>query len=362
MALYPLIRPLLFRLPPERAHALTFGTVGLLSRVPGFLRLEQALYRFDHPALHVRVWGRELANPVGLAAGLDKDGALIEPLLALGFGLVETGTVTPRSQHGNPQPRLFRLPEDQALVNRLGFNNRGVLHLVERLRRPRRVAGLVGANLGKQRETALDAADVDYMSCLHAVYPVADYVVVNLSSPNTPGLRSLQSREMLERLIKELVGQRRMLAETHGRQVPLLVKVAPDLSETELDAIVQAALDHGVDGLVATNTTLRRDGLLSLLAQETGGLSGRPLRPLAIAAVARLHRVSEGRMPIVGVGGIASADDAYAFIRAGATLVQLYTGLVYEGPRLVRHIKRGLVRLLARDGFSSVAEAVGTAP
>ncbi|MCZ6728335.1 MAG: quinone-dependent dihydroorotate dehydrogenase [SAR324 cluster bacterium] len=361
MAIYPLLRPLLFALEAERAHQLVLHGIAGAARVPGFLTLLRTVYGFQHPALRVRLWEREFPNPVGLAAGFDKDGLLIAPLLGLGFGFVEAGTVTPRGQPGNPRPRLFRLPAHKALINRMGFNNLGALHMAGQLGH-RRLAGTVGVNIGKNFDTPLDEAITDYLTCLHAVYSVADYIVINLSSPNTPGLRALQEKPALKTITEIIFRERIKLQEVTGRWLPFLIKIAPDMSEGELADVVEVALESGTDGLIATNTTLRREGSSGKHKDEQGGLSGRPLHGEALRTVAALHRLSGGKLPLVGVGGVASATDAYAFILAGASLVQLYSALVYRGPGLVRSIKKGLVQLLERDGFSNVSAAVGSAP
>jgi dihydroorotate dehydrogenase len=359
MTLYRGLRSLLFLLDAERSHRLTCGAAAALAEVPGGLAALSASLRYEHPALAVSAFGLRFANPVGLAAGFDKDGELAAPLAALGFGSLELGTVTPRAQAGNPRPRLFRLPEDGALVNRMGFNNAGAAALAERLGRLRARPVPLGINLGKNKDTPLDGAAADYAAALGAVYAVADYAVLNVSSPNTPGLRSLQGVAELRAILGAVLAERARRVGESGRRVPLLVKFAPDLAPADLEAAAQAALDAGIDGLIAANTTLRRDGLRSAARAEAGGLSGRPLFPLALDTVRRLAGIVRGRVPIVGVGGISSAEDAYAFVRAGATLVQLYTGLVYRGPGVVREIKRGLVRLLERDGFASIAAAAG---
>lgn len=359
MALYPLVRPLLFALDAELAHGVVTAGVRLAASLPGFGPVERLVTRYEHPALRQTLWGMEFPNPVGLAAGFDKDGLLVDPLLGLGFGFVEVGTVTPRPQPGNPRPRLFRLPRDKALINRMGFNSRGALHLAMRLAERKRRPGLVGINLGKNLETPLDEAVADYLTCMHAVYPHCDYLVVNLSSPNTPGLRRLLEKDALARLAGIIRQERDKLNQTSGRRVPFLIKIAPDLSEGALADVVEAALGAGVDGLIATNTTTSRQGLHGKFRDEAGGLSGYPLQAEALRAVGLLRRLAGPKLPLVGVGGIGGAEDAYRLIRAGASLVQIYTALVYRGPALVRRIKRGLVKLLQRDGFSSIGEAVG---
>lgn len=367
MTPYALLRPLLFRLDAETAHRWMVRGVATLGALPGGPAAIGALWGGEHPALASTLWGRTFPNPIGLAAGFDKDGVLLGPLLALGFGFVEAGSVTPRPQPGNPRPRLFRLPEERALINRMGFNNAGAAALAARLAGLPRRAAPVGVNLGKNRDTPLEEAGADYCAALRAVHAGADYVVVNVSSPNTPGLRDLQHRALLERLIpavcaeRDRLGREAALGAGQGaaRRLPLLVKLAPDLDEDALRDVLEVSRAAGVDGLIATNTSTGRAGLRGPLAAEAGGLSGRPLRPAALRAVAALYRLSGGRMPLVGVGGVGTAEDAYALIRAGASLVQVYTALVYEGPGLVPRLKQGLARLLARDGYSSVSQAVG---
>ena len=349
---YPLVRPLLRRLPREAAHALSLRALetGLGRFVIGDRRQEHP------PILRQRLWGLDFANPIGLAAGFDKDARVPDAVLRLGFGFVEVGTVTPRPQPGNPRPRLFRLDEDRAVVNRLGFNSGGLDGLAARLSR-RRPSGILGVNLGKNRDSA-DAA-ADYALGIRRMAGLADYLVVNISSPNTPGLRDLQGRAALASLLRRLLDAR---AQT-GCLVPLLLKIAPDLSAAERSDIADVALDAGIDGLIVANTTVARPaGLISRYAGEPGGLSGRPLFAPSTAVLADMYRLTRGRLPLIGVGGVASGADAYAKIRAGASLVQLYTALVFDGPALVGRIKRELAELLRRDGFASIADAIGAAP
>jgi dihydroorotate dehydrogenase len=348
---YRLIRPALRRLPAETAHGLTlraleFGATRFL--------VSTATQKPDPPVLAQRLWGLDFPNPVGLAAGYDKDARVPDAMRRLGFGFVEIGTVTPRPQSGNPKPRLFRLEEDRAVINRMGFNSGGLDAVVDRLAR-RVHTGIVGVNLGKNRETE-DAA-ADYAEGVSRTARLTDYLVVNVSSPNTPGLRDLQHSAVLGSLLRRLMDVR----EATGCRVPLLVKIAPDVSLEECRDIAQVALDTGIDGLIVSNTTLARPDLVSRHAQEAGGLSGRPLFAASTALLADMYRLTQGRLPLIGVGGIANAADAYAKIRAGASLVQLYTALVYAGPDLVGQIKSGLVELLRSDGFGSIAEAVGSA-
>jgi dihydroorotate dehydrogenase len=342
---YPLVRPLLRALPPETAHRLTL--MALAAGLAGASRIP------DPPELRQRLWGLDFPNPIGVAAGFDKDAHAPDALLRLGFGFVEEGTVTPRPQPGNPRPRVFRLEADGALINRMGFNSGGLNTVVRRLTERRRL-GIVGVNLGKNRETS-DAA-ADYIECVRRVAGLADYLVVNVSSPNTPGLRDLQARAVLDTLLRQLLAAR----DETGSRAPLLVKIAPDLSSEERRDIAAVALATQIDGIVVANTTVARPpGLRSAAAAETGGLSGRPLFEPSTALLAEMFRLTEGRLPLIGVGGVASAADAYAKIRAGASLVQLYTALVFAGPGLLGRIKSGLAALLRRDGFASVTEAVG---
>lgn len=347
MDAFSLLGPALRRLDPEAAHELTLWALkrGLAPRAPGD----------DDPILATRLWGLSFRNPLGIAAGFDKDARVMAPLLGLGLGFVEVGSVTPRPQPGNPKPRLFRLPEDGAVINRLGFNNAGLeaarAHL-QAFRRSGKASGPVGVNIGKNRDTA-DAAS-DYVLGATALGPLADYLVVNVSSPNTPGLRALQGRAELE----DLLG--RVMAALPQPAPPLLVKIAPDLTNEDKADIAAVCLALGVSGLIATNTTIARpDDLTGAARGEAGGLSGRPLFAPSTAVLRDLYRLTEGRIPLIGVGGVASGADAYRKIRAGASLVQLYTGLIYGGPSLVPRIKAELARLLREDGFDSVAAAVG---
>jgi dihydroorotate dehydrogenase len=360
--LYHWLRPLLFAIPAETIHELT---TGLLRVAEGALERRAPISPPPDPVLEQQLWGLTFPNPVGLAAGFDKNARLPHVWAALGFGFAELGTVTAEAQPGNPPPRLFRIPEHHALLNRLGFNNRGAAaighDLQARLRR-RRPAIPLGINLGKSRVTPLERAADDYRASLAALFECADYVVVNVSSPNTPGLRDLQAEAQLAPLLDAVqADNRRLAAERGAAPRPLLVKVAPDLSDDGLRAVLSVTADCGGAGLIATNTTLDRSLLPPdhALAGEAGGLSGAPLRERATAVIRRLYRLSGGQLPIIGVGGIFSAADAYAKIRAGASLVQVYTGFVYEGPGLPRRLCAGLRELLARDGFARIGEAIG---
>ena len=332
---YSLLRPALFALEAEVAHALSLS----------LLDAAHAL-RLDRLALHppagrpVQAMGLTFPNPVGLAAGFDKNGAHVDALGSLGFGFIEVGTVTPRPQPGNPRPRLFRIPEAQAVINRMGFNNEGVDALLENLARSR-YCGVLGINIGKNFDTPLERAAEDYAACLRRVYAHADYVAVNISSPNTAGLRKLQAEAALDDLLAKLVAERERLSDAHGRRVPLAVKIAPDLDDAEIQTIARLLLKRGIYAVIATNTTVARPQVEGhSLARETGGLSGMPLRAAATRVVRMLAAALAGALPIIGVGGILSGDDAQEKLTAGATLVQVYTGLVYRGPALVSELIR----------------------
>ncbi len=357
---YHTLRPLLFRLDAEQAHRLVFQL--LVAGEYLFRRLNRAPHAPTHPALAQNVWEIAFPNPVGLAAGFDKDARAPHVWPLLGFGFAELGTITAEAQPGNPLPRLFRLPQDRALINRLGFNNAGAAAVAASLARASRLASTVpiGINLGKSRRTPLEQAAGDYAASLRQLFRFADYVVVNVSSPNTPGLRDLQAEEQLAALLGRLADENDTLAQLHQqRPRPLLVKIAPDLADDALPAIVEVARRNRASGFVATNTTVGRDGLTTPTG-ETGGLSGAPLRARSTAVIRIVHRLAGPALPIIGVGGIFSPQDAYEKIRAGASLVQVYTGMIYEGPRLAHGLVHGLLALLRRDGFHHIREAVGT--
>ena len=342
--MYRLLRPLLFRMDPERAHGVALRLVRW-GGAPPFRLLLRAMYRAPKGRA-VEAFGLRFANPVGLAAGYDKDGLGWRGLACLGFGHLELGTVTPLPQHGNPRPRVFRLPEERAVINRMGFPSLGAEALARRLRRrpPKDRGPVLGVNIGKNRDTSLEEAAADYVTLLDRFAPLADYLTVNVSSPNTVGLRRLQARDALHALLAELHAARRCHAEALGRPVPVLVKLAPDLTDGELDDALDAILATEMDGVVATNTTIAREGLRSPLAGEGGGLSGGPLRARSTAMIRAIRERAGEKLPIVAVGGVAGPDDAREKLDAGAVLVQVYTGLVYEGPALVKRILRGLAR------------------
>ena len=329
--MYALSRPFLFAFDAERAHGL-----GLASLEAAYRSGLNPLIAKPPKPLPTKAFGLTFPNPVGLAAGLDKNGAHIDALLALGFGFVEVGTVTPRPQPGNPKPRMFRLPRQEAVINRLGFNNEGVDALVRNVERARRIGGLLGINIGKNKDTPNESAEDDYLHCLRKVYALADYVTVNISSPNTAGLRELQEEQALRRLVSVLRDEQEKLAGQHGKRVPMLVKSAPDLSESDIDAAGRVLGDLAVDGVIATNTTIARDGVEGArFADEVGGLSGAPLMGKSTAVLRMLRTRLPESIPLVGVGGILHGADAATKQAAGALLVQVYTGLVYRGPALV---------------------------
>ncbi|QQD19635.1 quinone-dependent dihydroorotate dehydrogenase [Spongiibacter nanhainus] len=335
--MYSLLRRALFCLPTETSHDLA------LSALSAAQRLGLSSLLATPPAADPRtVMGVEFPNPVGLAAGLDKDGRHIRGLAALGFGFIEIGTVTPRPQPGNPLPRLFRLPEASAIINRMGFNNRGVDQLVDAVRRSG-YDGVLGINIGKNKDTPAEQAVDDYLHCLNKVYPLASYITVNLSSPNTPGLRDLQFGQPLIDLLAALKAEQKQLSQTHGRYVPIAVKIAPDMAEADLRGVAKVLIDQQIDGVIATNTTIARDAVKHLPhGAEAGGLSGRPVREASTQAVRILAEELDGKLPIIGVGGIDSGDAAAEKMRAGASLVQVYTGFIYRGPALIADVARAL--------------------
>lgn len=363
LSLYSLIRPILFRLPAESAHE--FALQALRSGLSTPLAREAVAKRLATREFgSLNRFGLEFSNPVGLAAGFDKNGSYAGELAALGFGFIEVGTVTNQPQPGNPKPRLFRLPKDRALINRLGFNNVGAAQVAENLKH-HRPACVIGVNIGKSRNVAIEDAVTDYLASFEAVYNVADYIAVNVSSPNTPNLRDLQAANLLEELLIALQGKNAELAARTSRErKPLLLKIAPDLSESEIEEIVAVAIEADIAGIIATNTTVRRDRLQTPAAEvqrwDEGGLSGAPLRSRSNEVISLIYNLTRGKLPIIGVGGVFTAEDAWEKICAGASLIQLYTGFIYEGPGVVRRINEGLAAIMKREGFAAIDEAVGS--
>jgi dihydroorotate dehydrogenase len=332
-----IIRPILFRFDPEKIHHFTFGSIRFLHKIPGVPALLNAIYEVNDPRLEREVFGLRFKNPVGLAAGLDKDAKLYKELSNLGFGFIEIGTLTPKGQEGNPKKRLFRLKADSALINRMGFNNGGVIEAVERLKKNKGV--LIGGNIGKNKLTPNEAATQDYEICFEALYDYVDYFVVNVSSPNTPNLRALQDKEPLTELLQTLQNKN----QTKPKQKPILLKIAPDLTDEQLLDIIDIVRDTKIAGVIATNTTISRDGLVSENKKETGGLSGKPLTKRSTEVIRFLSEKSNKAFPIIGVGGIHSAEDAIEKLEAGASLIQLYTGFIYEGPGLIKAINKKIL-------------------
>jgi len=351
---YKILRPLFFRLDAEKAHNLTLKMLktGLAPQVAPV----------EDPALKTALWGRSFPNPLGLAAGFDKNAEVIGPMLRLGFGFVEAGTVTPKPQHGNPKPRVFREPGHEAVINRMGFPNGGINQFKDNLQkfldRKPRPAGIVGLNIGMNKSQTEPAKD--YCLLVQQLAPLADYLTINISSPNTPGLRDLQKPEYLRDLLTQVIEERGKACRT--APPPLLLKLAPDLDEKQSEAIAQVVMEAGVDGLILANTTLDRPDYLSLeFASEKGGLSGKPVKDKSTSLISRFYKLTEGKLPIIGLGGISSGEDAYEKIKAGASLIQIYTTLVFNGPDVVKVINTDILKLLKRDGFSHVSQAVGTA-
>lgn len=377
--LYRQLRPLLFAGEAEKVHERMLTSVEFISKIPGILPLLRSLFLEDNPLLRTQLFDKTLNNPIGLAAGFDKDGRIHPALFALGFGFVEIGTVTPRPQEGNPRPRLFRLKEDHAVINRMGFNNQGAWKMAERLVAntlkiksadadifelsedyPANIAsGMLGINIGKNKDTSLEKATEDYVSALSTLHPFAEYFTLNISSPNTEDLRNLQEKEALRILLDSVCARRDELDRNHSRNTPLLVKMAPDLDGDALEKSVRVIQEFSIQGIIVTNTTVERPELISKYRTETGGLSGKPLQKRSTAMIRTLFAELGADIPIIGVGGIFNGADAYEKIRAGAAAVQIYTALIYEGPGLVRKVKEELANLLESDGYKSVSEAVG---
>jgi dihydroorotate dehydrogenase len=345
--MYQLLKPLLFKFDPENVHYFVTRNLKRFNKMPGGTAISKAIWGSDDKRLEREVFGLKFKNPVGLAAGFDKNAELIAEMGALGFGFVEVGTVTPLPQPGNDKPRMFRLPADEALINRMGFNNLGVDVAAERIAayrrslKPGETALIIGGNIGKNKVTPNEDAVSDYIKCFDRLFDVVDYFVVNVSSPNTPGLRALQEKEPLMHILNTL--QQRN--SKNGVSRPILLKIAPDLTDSQLDDIADIVKQTGIAGIIATNTTISREGLTSEFKTETGGLSGKPLTRRSTEVIGYLHKVSGGTFPIIGVGGIHSAEDALEKIAAGAVLVQLYTGFIYEGPGLIGRINKKILSL-----------------
>ena len=377
--LYRQLRPFLFAGDAEKVHERMLTSVEFISKIPGFLPLLRSQFLDENPLLRTKLFVKTINNPIGLAAGFDKDGRIHPALFALGFGFVEIGTVTPRPQEGNPRPRLFRLREDHAVINRMGFNNQGAWKMAERLVAntlkiksadadifelsedyPANIAsGMLGINIGKNKDTSLEKATDDYVSALSTLHPFAEYFTLNISSPNTEDLRNLQEKEALRILLDSVCARRDELDRNHSRNTPLLVKLAPDLDQDALGNTIRVIQEFSIQGVIATNTTIERPELKSKYRTETGGLSGKPLLKRSTAMIRTLFAELGADIPIIGVGGIFNGADAYEKIKAGAAAVQIYTALIYEGPGLVWKVKAELANLLERDGYKSVSEAIG---
>lgn len=355
---YQLIRPLLFSLDPEQAHDLTLHKLALVSRQPWFIKQLERVFANKIPALPVNCMGVDFAHPVGLAAGLDKDARAFAALSAIGFSAVEMGTVTPQPQPGNDKPRMFRLQEDEALINRLGFNSRGVETFIKNFKAAEK-GKVAGINVGKNAVTDIEDAHFDYVSALQRIYSCADYITVNISSPNTKSLRELQNANYLDNFLLQIKQAQNKCAKVHKRYVPIALKVAPDLDEEEIETISELVISHQFDAVIASNTTLARPAeLKSTYAGEQGGLSGRPVADKSTEVIRQFYRHLQGRVQIIGVGGIASADDAWEKMLAGADFLQIYTSFIYQGPSLIRDIVEGLKLRVESQGFGSVSEAM----
>ncbi len=355
-----IVRPLFFKMSAETAHHVMVDGMAVVQKIPGMQGFIHTMYGVEGvPELAQTIWGIPFHSPIGLAAGMDKDAAAVPMFSSMGFGFVEVGTVTPQPQPGNHLPRVFRLPPDCALINRMGFNNKGAASMVNNLQRLKKRRIPVAVNVGKNKNTPNEEAVNDYVECIRQLYAYGDFFVVNISSPNTPDLRKLQHGEELSSLLSSIVNELKKHNDEAGLNKPVLVKIAPDLKEEELKSIVETIMNSGSDGLIATNTTLSREGLTHALASEIGGLSGLPLQQRSTEMIRLAYTFSEGKLPIVGSGGVFSSEDAYEKIRAGASLVEIYTGLVYEGPGINRQLYKGLGELLKRDGFTHISQVIG---
>jgi dihydroorotate dehydrogenase len=356
-----ILKPIFFRMDPEKAHHLVIDGLAAGGVVPGLNGLMHAMYGVaESPELATDLFGIHFPHPVGLAAGLDKNGKAADGFSSVGFGFAEVGTVTPKGQAGNEQPRLFRLPPDEALVNRMGFNNDGTAAMAEKLSRRKINRIPIAVNIGKNKTTPNELAHEDYQTCIRELYTYGDFFVVNISSPNTPDLRDLQHGEELRNLLSAVKKEMNTQAAKVGKKAkPVLVKIAPDMTNEQLELTVATIMESGVSGIIATNTTLSRTGLQHANAGEAGGLSGKPLRDRSTEVIRAVYRQTGGQLPIIGSGGIFTAQDAYDKIRAGASLVEIYTALIYKGPGVLRELTSGLKECLRKDGYRNIAEAVG---
>ncbi len=358
-----LAKPVFFKLDPETAHHITIGGLHAMEKIPGGLSLLSMMYGVQEtPELSMDLWGIRFPNPIGLAAGLDKNGQAVRAFSSIGFGFIEVGTVTPKSQPGNELPRCYRLPQDEALINRMGFNNLGADYLADQLAHIKKLKKQqipIAVNIGKNKLTSNETAMNDYMECIRILYPYADFFVVNISSPNTPDLRKLQHGDELRKLLEAVTQEMDVQKEKYQRQLPILVKIAPDLGDEELEQVVETISASRISGIIATNTTLSRDGLTHQNSRESGGLSGKPLAQRSTDVIRSIYKLTGGRMPIIGSGGVFTAEDAYEKIKAGASLVEIYTALIFKGPGVNQVINRGLSQLLKRDGFNHISEAIG---
>jgi len=358
--MYQLMKKYLFSMDPEVVHEYTISALKMADSMAGGKALLRMTFAIDDARLHSNVWGMHFPNPVGLAAGFDKNAEAYHALAAIGFGFIEVGTLTPLGQRGNDKPRLFRSVPDQAVINRMGFNNHGAAEAARHLANYPLAGVPIGINIGKNKVTANEEAASDYKKCLDALYSYGHYFVINVSSPNTPNLRDLQETESLRQLLKEIRTKANELEKQGAKAKPILLKVAPDMSPEHMRDVVQVAVAEGISGIIATNTTLSREGLSAQdFAKQTGGLSGRPLTERSTQWIRAIYQEVGGKVPIIGVGGIFNGDDAYEKIRAGASLVQVYTGMIYEGPGIAKAINKRLLQLMEKDGFSNIKQAVG---
>ncbi|QPA32544.1 quinone-dependent dihydroorotate dehydrogenase [Thermaerobacillus caldiproteolyticus] len=356
---YALFRNLLFKMDPEKAHIFTIWFLKMMQSTPLLMEQFSRKGKFHDRRLQIDCLGLTFPNPIGLAAGFDKHAEVYPALSSLGFGSIEVGAITPKPQEGNPKPRLYRLQEDKAIINRMGFNSHGIEEAKKRFRTLPRPEIPIGINLGKNKLTPNENAALDYIKGLEQLYNWGDYFVINISSPNTKGLRDLQSSNMLEPLLSSILTKRNELASKHGFYRPIVLKIAPDLNNNQLEEIISVCLDVNIDGIIATNTTVSRDGLTSPHRNQTGGLSGRPLAKRSTEVIYRIFQLTKGKIPIIGSGGVFSGQDAYEKIKAGASLIQVYTGMIYRGPFIANKINHELLQLLNRDKLSNIKEAVG---